>query len=361
MIKLKFRNLLFFLTIFFLISCKEEKQKDIIPEEETQELIDITIFDPTNSPLAWSSITEIKFDSDNNLWLSTYAYGIYKFDGQNWIHFNETNSPFTTGAFKDVITHLHVRGNDIYAVLERTHVGQDTFIYKYSNDTWEEILMIEDFGLGSSIFADINGNIWLNHPSSHTLYLYKNNTLQTFREEDSPLGLNQLNYYTNGRIIELSDEKILIINGNYIHKIDINTLEWESILPEIVGLNQEAFNAELYISGYAESEEEIYLSTNQNLVIFKNGVWKKYKWEKENYSIFDLEYSPSSNKVYCASDESLQIFNLENETWEVINHKQIEGIEWGERFASRLEFSRDKRLYVASDNGKLLIFPETFE
>jgi len=67
-----------------------------------------TVWDTNNSPLTHNFLVSIAKDKENKLWVATRSKGIFKFDGSNWIKYYNTNlyQPFVS------VTRIRVDNNN---------------------------------------------------------------------------------------------------------------------------------------------------------------------------------------------------------------------------------------------------------
>ncbi|HEX8516415.1 MAG TPA: T9SS type A sorting domain-containing protein [Bacteroidia bacterium] len=106
----------------------------------------------SNSGIATNYITDLNFDSSNNLWASSRA-GLIKFDGSLWSVFNVTNS----GIANDTANCVFVQGANIW-------VGTRQGLSVFNGSTWTTYTTGNSGILHNNVTAlniDAMGNVWV--------------------------------------------------------------------------------------------------------------------------------------------------------------------------------------------------------
>jgi len=120
-----------------------------------------TYFTSQNTGVPITTVNDITFDGNNNMWLALYG-GIAKFDGGNWSFFNKENS----GIPNDAVAITKQYNNDIYAGFRLTKEEGDAGYqncYVYLDFQKEWYLPPDTLQIGAlySLYKDIRRNfIW---------------------------------------------------------------------------------------------------------------------------------------------------------------------------------------------------------
>ncbi|MFO7447313.1 MAG: two-component regulator propeller domain-containing protein [Ignavibacteriaceae bacterium] len=128
------------------------------------------IYNSTNSGLPYDNITSVVVDENNIVWAAIrhpnivgieYGWGMTKFDGSGWTNYNINNSPLTSNTIFDITT-----DNDNNLWLSTCAGG----LVRYDrNDNWT-IYNVRNSGLAfdsqNLVSVDTYGNKWIGHNES---------------------------------------------------------------------------------------------------------------------------------------------------------------------------------------------------
>ncbi|MFA5512819.1 MAG: two-component regulator propeller domain-containing protein [Candidatus Kapaibacterium sp.] len=113
------------------------------------------VFDVNNSEVPTNDIRNIKFDSQDNLWLAT-DIGLVKYDNQNWTLLNDDNSNITVKS----ILNLDIDLEDNIWFFSSGPTG----VFKYDGNTFTNYLRTNSELMGNTItciYVDSHNNKWL--------------------------------------------------------------------------------------------------------------------------------------------------------------------------------------------------------
>ncbi len=144
----------------------------------------VKYYTPENSILPRFVIAKMDIDSDGNLWIASSndgAGGLYRFKGNEFIHFSTENSPL----HHDLIRGICCRNSAIFIVTGGTEATHKVFKIEKefgNNYTWEEII---SEGYFYDIGVDLNENVYLlfGHFASEIMILFKNGETKTITPE----------------------------------------------------------------------------------------------------------------------------------------------------------------------------------
>ncbi len=164
-----------------------------------------------NSKLSSNSVTDLCFDSEDNLWITMYCGGVAKFDPSGkWTLFNHRNSPLPN----DNVEIVEVDSNDNIWISVKE--GGITFIPKDSSPI--ENIEVKKHNAQLEIYPN---------PTSDEIFLKLQDTsiipysLHVFDLSGKELGIKGINNYANGMYaVSLSEFKI---NQNGLFLLRINT------------------------------------------------------------------------------------------------------------------------------------------
>jgi ligand-binding sensor domain-containing protein len=146
-----------------------------------------------------NSITAIAFDAQNNLWVSSYWNGVYKFDGTSWTQYHEGNSPVNTGFNRITSITMDAQGNQWF--------GHDGGLTKFGSAGW---ISYTDRRYVRSVKSDAQNNTWISYGTNNcakfdglawTEY-YPNRPIHTFA------------FDTQGTLWATGDNTLLKWNGS---------------------------------------------------------------------------------------------------------------------------------------------------
>lgn len=134
-----------------------------------------SVFDTNNSDIGWNRLLSVAVDKENNIWVGkTIRNGLSKFDGQEWEHINEDNTPeIDIYSPSDIVFDK----NDVIW-LDATY-----YLYTFQNDKWYyyQYKPREEFNEPDirEIVIDKENIVWFT-TKFHGLYKLNNNNLQKF-------------------------------------------------------------------------------------------------------------------------------------------------------------------------------------
>ncbi len=243
------RYLPFLIAISVFSSCKTDE--NILAPKENPYKDEWTLIDTTNSNIPWGGAISIDFEN-NIAWLvsypGNYLYSpprknkITRYDGTNWVVYNQNNSyPIATPFWKIKVD----KGGKVY-------VGTETGLFIYSNNIWAT----EDFhSYGSSsswiysVSLDDSNNIWVG--TSEGLFKYNQLSWKQIKIDSSEYfsfgyrlvnvkkdlfvamiygysGTSEALYYRKGSTVKIFDTTNSILPERYINTIaiDNNNAVW---------------------------------------------------------------------------------------------------------------------------------------
>ncbi|WP_400075678.1 two-component regulator propeller domain-containing protein [Winogradskyella sp. R77965] len=158
-----------------------------------------TKFTRVNNGLANNQITDIAIDNNGDVWASSY-YGISRFNGTEWITYNETNSGLPANGFFLAI--------DVDPITNNIWIGSYlSGLYKFDGYNWENINS-QNSGLSDNLVTSVkiteSETLWIGHSGF---------TTQSFN------GFNWLNHQPFGSVIQIKTSKLN--NGVYFIKLNI--------------------------------------------------------------------------------------------------------------------------------------------
>ncbi len=104
------------------------------------------LYDTTNSKIPVSGISDLDFDSKNNMWIGTYTNGLIKYDGEKYLIYDSTNS-----IIANRVNSLNIFNDSLFI---STTKGTALFY----GEIWNEIFM----GVSTNTtIKDENGNYWI--------------------------------------------------------------------------------------------------------------------------------------------------------------------------------------------------------
>jgi ligand-binding sensor domain-containing protein len=111
----------------------------------------------TDNGMESNQVTAIEFDGEGNLWIGTYDKGILKYDGVNWVTYNEAN---TNGALLfDEIKDLLWDGTRMWVA--------GFYFCKFENNIWTKYTSLDNGPtFPSHLDIDSQGNIWISSISA---------------------------------------------------------------------------------------------------------------------------------------------------------------------------------------------------
>ncbi|RYD92792.1 MAG: hypothetical protein EOP54_20205, partial [Sphingobacteriales bacterium] len=146
-------------------------------------------------------VTDIYKDADNNLWMATSGSGVFKYEGDAYVTYDDTeikNNQVIMGIAR-------YKNNDIV-------LGTDAGLLKFNEQGFTQLSAKQNVGMVQSLFNDSKGNLWI---GSNSAWKYDGNnfeqikgterrTILAFTEDESgtiwigtPLGCF---YYENNQL-----------------------------------------------------------------------------------------------------------------------------------------------------------------
>jgi len=258
---------------------------------------DWEIFNTSNSSLPGNNITDIEFDIEGNVWISTEDNGLCKYDGQTWTVFNASNY----GTPLERVNSIEIdKNNNIW-------IG-----------TWGNGIIKYD-GTGWTIFNTSNSEI-----PTRLIYMLKidrNNILW-----GGGYGLTK--YDGSNWTFYNKNNSELLANGISDIKVDKNNFLWLTTdigLYRFDGNNFVLYNSEEIPNNYFLS---LFIEENGNkwiglrdgvLVSFYNNLWEVYNSENSPIPSADILeiYVDNKGKKWIGTRDGL-VINANN-NWSILN------------------------------------------
>lgn len=176
------------------------------------------------------NISDVKFDSKNNMWISFDGAGVAKFEGNNWINYNLKNT--NKGLAGNNVMQLFIDSKDNIWSIQQNGNSFCQSISKFDGNTWvaynaKTTNKLFDFPVfiqtqpinnyfyeNNIISEDKSGNIWL--ASSEGIYKFENNEWKAFNIKNKP------DLFLHNNFVGVECEKngdVWLIAGNYLIKV----------------------------------------------------------------------------------------------------------------------------------------------
>jgi len=137
-----------------------------------------------DSGLVSNNVKAIEIDGNGHLWIGTYDKGISKYDGKNWVVYNNANT--NSSLFTDEIKDLLWDGTSMWVV------GFN--LAKFSFNTWTLYNSYsKDPVFPQKLASDSKGNIWISSLTAITMYNKSSETPNSV----SPAIENLITFYPN--------------------------------------------------------------------------------------------------------------------------------------------------------------------
>jgi hypothetical protein len=176
-----------------------------------------TKYDSSNTPLpkngdgVLEDIMHITFDSQDNLWCIINYNGLFKYDGDDWYHYDYFDNQTGWGTH---IYAIHIDQNDLIWLL----ISGFGLVKFYGDSTWTVCDSLDNAaGFGSDLETDLTGNVWWS--GGRILYKYDGSKIESW-DIAHTCGINE-----GIQVIETDSEGNVYI-GTHRGIIKYNGTDW---------------------------------------------------------------------------------------------------------------------------------------
>ncbi len=177
-----------------------------------------------NSGIGADTTTCIFQDNQNNLWFGTIR-GVSKFDGQNWIVYNESNSPLLNWQF--------IFG--IEQVNNKMYFGGGQGVFEFDGSNWVTISTTS----ATTLLKDNSNNLWIG-TRENGVYVYDGVNITIYNTSNTPLRSNKITDFAkedNGTIWVSTIESWWGIGWGFnAGVVKFDGINWEAYYPGNSGL-----------------------------------------------------------------------------------------------------------------------------
>jgi len=167
------------------------------------------LYNSANSPLHDFGKGDLMVDTNGDVWLGTYLFGVARFNGNTWKFYNGANSILCNNVNSDIDADRE-NGN-IWIVDYGNHTNYGGGIVKVHNDEWT-YYMIDDFVY--NVKAENDSTAWVGFDDG--IARLQNGIYTVYNSENSGLP----DYFVSGIAVDLSGNKWFASNGGGLVKFD---------------------------------------------------------------------------------------------------------------------------------------------
>lgn len=247
------------------------------------------------------SVNEIIKDADGNIWSGGLSSGLNKYDGEEWTHYRQYNSPF----LREPIHSMFIDEEGI--IWMATPQGITTYDRKDEWKYYEHSTNINDTRY-NYIFVDENNVKWIGSESTGLLK-YTDSVEVVYDKMNTPLKDNNITY------IIKDNHSRLLIGTAYNGFAAFDGTSWELFTPEKTPLIDENIN-----SIAVDKDEKLWIANGKNLVSYLDGRWEVYNSTNSDMPEDEINTIAidDSNYVWCGTQRS-GIVKFDKETLEKYN------------------------------------------
>ncbi|MBI9072415.1 MAG: PEGA domain-containing protein [Melioribacteraceae bacterium] len=130
-----------------------------------------------NSGIPADFISAIAIDKQQNLWLGSVGFGVFKFDGENWVTYTMDVDGLPGNAVSDI--NIDANGTVWVTFISRETKGERGGIAKLENGFWKTLNFelvfpsterIKELNDGSIMFATRSGVVWYRSESNYKVF-----------------------------------------------------------------------------------------------------------------------------------------------------------------------------------------------
>lgn len=302
-----------------------------------------------NDGLANNHIDDIYMDSKGFLWVAYLGGGLSRFDGYDFVNFNEISgklqikSGFVSGLAEDRFGRLWVAGEcgiDVIDLATLTNIVPED-----RSGKWNEF----NFGGITDVIIDSTGTVWVGgHQMLWRVQLDQNGDIATISSLPIPGAFHR---GMPVRDID-NDGEVWVGIGNTVYKIKVGSDG--AITPQPVADVLSNLDEVEYFSDFVVKDGEVWISTNHGLFRYdpNNNMVKHYMSDPADRNTLSQNFLTdiavtSNNRLVVSSLRGLNVYNPINDTFERT---------FGERhninnqFVNMLLVAGDK-LFVGTEGG----------
>ena len=264
-----------------------------------------TSYTTENYPNVNNYIMCMDIDSDDNIWFGTYKHGLYKFDGNNFINYNSSNSPLDSNK----IVGISILNNSPIIATEEA-------LYHYINNKWIVIDSIFNEFTGTdigSVYIDSSGNIiaFVHGYYYQALLKYDGATWTSYLSSEYEVIDNiqsMLIDYDNSLWIGTEKHGIAHIKSSN---------EWEYFYKEQIGSNDDTFRF-LILN---PNDSSIWLQGDDAIYNYNRKNWKKILFD-------DIPFTGKYTPYPLLVDKNNNLWINTKEAFVLYNEHGVKGIEY---------------------------------
>jgi ligand-binding sensor domain-containing protein len=245
----------------------------------------------TNSKIPTNILKKVAVDKFNNKWVGTLDKGLLKFDGVNFISYDNS------GIFGDAhITDL------LFDRRDRLWIATTTSLMMLLGNEWTLFGNQIPGGLCNSLLEDNEGNLWIG--TYNGLIKYDNSTFQIFNNSNSPLLDNNVQALTllNDGSLAIGTSRAGIFvkrNNNWTHFNIAEIFNADKIANCVIDLIEYNNVLMAYILGNK------FEGTRSSYIRYVNGFWEKFSLPLQ-FPVEAVEFSiDHANNLWIAGQEGL--------------------------------------------------------
>jgi ligand-binding sensor domain-containing protein len=288
-------------------------------------------YDIYNSDLPDNEITALAVSEEGILWIGVKFHGVVRYDGEQWVVFDENNSGLPGNYVRDI--HIDDAGGIWFAhSLDGVsyYDGEDWIVYNTDNSGLPHYSV-------SSVFVDSNGDKWFT--TSPGVAYFDDEEWIIFASENTPMEGKSFYYIT-----ECEDNLIWIATSAELASFD-KIDDWQIYNMQTTSL---PFGGNMSIA--IDQTNTKWISTGFGLVSYDDQDWTVYN--KNNSGIPDdeclLVSIDNSDIIWVSVTVSEQYMDIiagfDGVSWEVIN-------------PANSELFPDWQIYLEIDNDGVLWIP----
>ncbi|MGM0587356.1 MAG: two-component regulator propeller domain-containing protein [Bacteroidota bacterium] len=249
----------------------------------------------TDNGLPLNDIFASAKDADGNMWFSGF-YGLVKYDGHSWTHFDRTDGMYTSYAW----SMLYDSQGRLWLGTQEDQEGNGALTY-YKDGTFHTLQTPQGPFFGEDIFEDSQGNIWFgsyNFNSEDGVLMYDGNNFTQYNKDNGLPGyyFEAIGELPNGNIVVTADGTQ---NGRQMYQFDGST--WSTFT--IDGDNPYIYNIQV------DDQGNTWFSGNSYLYKWDGSNWTKYG-DKDGYSGIANEMAVTDEgNLWLASYGGAQVFD----------------------------------------------------
>lgn len=259
-------------------------------------------FDAQNG-LSDVSVSDIYCDNDNNIWLATWGDGIYKYEGDAYVVFDQLQG---FGSFKSIMGIAQDKQHNVFLASEGAGIIQ------YNGKAFKSI------GLPSNnpnskriqcLYTDRDSNVWIG-TSMGGLWKYDGKTYRMLPQTEGRI-VNAIAQDGTGTMWMAAPLGCFYYSNNMVHHIDGLYTFSSSLLPigkdsMLIGTQygvRLAVNKKLVANfklGPIESSNIFCMINYHNLILFGTGDRGLFIWDRKSGAIknYDVNSGFNSNSIY---------------------------------------------------------------